>query len=124
MIEPRAQIKVEIGTSPILVSPRLANGIGLALNELATNTVKHAAKGRPLTRVRVLVERKGDWIHLEYHDDGPGFPQGILEGQQHGVGLSLLQQLAVGAFRGNLTLYNEGGATARLSIKNDEIDRT
>jgi two-component sensor histidine kinase len=117
-------VKVDISPSPILVSPRQANSIGLALNELATNTVKHATLGRALSTITVRIHSEANQIQLEYQDDGPGFPPEILNGLRHGVGLVLLQQLAAGAFRGNLTLSNEQGAKALISIKNDEITRT
>jgi len=121
---PSKQITVRIAPSPVLISPRQANSLALALNELATNTLKYAAAGRMMTQVAVRIQSEPDYILLEYRDDGPGFPEDILGRQRQGVGLALLQQLATGAFRGSLTLLNDQGAVAVLRIKAEETDRT
>lgn len=121
---PSKQVVVQVADSPVRISPRQANSLALALNELATNTLKYAAAGRMMTKVSVNIETNGDFIRLEYRDDGPGFPTDILQRQRQGVGLNLLHQLAAGAFRGTLTLHNDRGAVAVLSIKAEEIHRT
>ena len=121
---PSKQIAVAVTPSPVLISPRLANSLALALNELATNTLKYAAAGRMMTRVTVRLDPEGEFIRLEYRDDGPGFPADILNRRRQGVGLGLLQQLTTGAFRGSLTLANDNGAVAVLRIKSEEVNRT
>ncbi len=121
---PSKQIAVAVTPSPVLVSPRQANSLALALNELATNTLKYGAAGRMMTRVTVRLDPEDEFIRLEYRDDGPGFPADILNRQRQGVGLVLLQQLTTGAFRGSLTLANDHGAVAVLRIKSEEVHRT
>jgi two-component system, sensor histidine kinase PdtaS len=121
---PSKQIAVAVTPSPALVSPRLANSVALTLNELATNTLKYGAAGRMMTRVTVRIDAEGEFIRLEYRDDGPGFPADILNHQRQGVGLVLLQQLTTGAFRGSMTLANDNGAVAVLRIKSEEVHRT
>jgi two-component sensor histidine kinase len=121
---PSKQIAVSVTPSPALVSPRLANSLALTLNELATNTLKYGAAGRMMTRVTVRIDPEGEFIRLEYRDDGPGFPADILNRERQGVGLVLLQQLTTGAFRGSMTLANDNGAVAVLRIKSEEVHRT
>ncbi len=122
--EPSKQVVLDIAESPILVSPRQANSLALSLNELATNTLKYAAVRRMMTCITVRVQTQGDFIALEYRDDGPGYPAEILNGQREGVGLVLLKQLASGAFRGSVTLTNDPGAVAHLIIRAEDVQRT
>jgi two-component sensor histidine kinase len=124
MVESGKQVTLKIVPSPVLTSPRQSNSVGLALSELATNTLKHAAPDRASTAISVEIERQDEYIVLKYRDNGPGFPSEVLNGQQRGVGLVLLEQLAFGAFRGSLSLANADGAVVTLRIKNDESDRT
>jgi two-component sensor histidine kinase len=63
-------------------------------------------------------------IRLEYRDDGPGYPEAVLEENGGGVGMHLLQQLVCGTLRGMLSLFNEDGAVAVLCIKTEDSRQT
>lgn len=118
------QVAVEIDGPPIEVSPRQANGLALAINELATNTVKYALPGRDTARITVRTAAEGGLIRIEYRDDGPGYPADVVEGRRGGVGLYLLRQSVTRTLRGSLDLSNDGGAVAVMQIKAEETSRT
>jgi two-component sensor histidine kinase len=117
-------VSLEVVPSAIEVSPRQASSLALVLNELATNTVKHALQGRSLAGVRVEANAEGDDIRIAYSDDGPGYPERVLGSGRPAVGMRLVYQLVTETLRGRLELASEGGAVTILHIKVEEKERT
>ena len=91
------------------------------LQPLVENAVIHgmADRSEP-TRVKVTVRELSSEVELDVSDDGPGFPQGILDGTKSlGVGLSALRArlLALPTGRGTMTLKNRPGGGAQVIIR-------
>jgi PAS domain S-box-containing protein len=117
-------IQVEIEPSDVEISPRQANNLALALNEMATNTAKYALVGRRNARISVQIGKEKDSIFLRYRDDGPGFPPEVIRGEWGNVGMNLIRQLVTETLRGSLVLSNEEGAVTLLSFRVEEKERT
>ncbi|MBJ6111815.1 sensor histidine kinase [Hymenobacter sp. BT523] len=87
--------------------------LGLILNELVTNALKHAYArvARPLLRVYLGSPAGG--LLLEVEDNGPGRPPGYDTGNSFGTQLiaALSQQIG-----GEMTMSNEPGACFRLWV--------
>ncbi|MBF9222818.1 sensor histidine kinase [Hymenobacter ruricola] len=87
--------------------------LGLILNELVTNALKHAygKVARPLLRVYLGSPAGG--LLLEVEDNGPGRPPGYDTGNSFGTQLieALSQQIG-----GEMTMSNEPGACFRLWV--------
>lgn len=121
---PGRQVLVDVAPSPVEVSPRQASNLALVLNELVTNSIKHALPLRDPLRISILVESHPDEIALEYRDDGPGYGPEVVRWERANVGLKLIRQLVSETLRGSLSLEDKGGAVARLRIKVEEPHRT
>ncbi len=117
-------VQVEIEPSDVEISPRQANNLALALNEMATNTAKYALIGRKSALISVQIGKEKDSIFLRYRDDGPGFPPEVIRGELANVGLNLIRQLVTETLRGSLVLSNEGGAVTLLRFRMEEKSRT
>lgn len=110
-----------------------ANALGIALQNLVTNAVKHSPPGG---QVRVGLRRDGEHFELSVEDDGPGIAEDKLErvfqrfyseGRQDGAGLGLsIVAMIVQRLGGTVALRNrEGGglcATLRLPRRHDAAD--
>jgi two-component sensor histidine kinase len=96
-----------------------AIAIGLAINELITNAVKHAfPDGREGTiDVRLLLVPDG-WL-LSVADDGAGMP----ETRRAGLGSGLIEQF-VRLAGGTLTITNAGGTTAAILLPKSAASQT
>ncbi|MCP1198580.1 ATP-binding protein [Notoacmeibacter sp. MSK16QG-6] len=69
----KSGVSIETQSEALSVSFDTATEIGLIVNELLTNAVKHASsKGRGKKCVRVTAAQKGPKIRLTVKDDGPG----------------------------------------------------
>ena len=115
-------VEVVVEASDVRVSPRQASNLAMILNELTTNTIKHAMTGRAGGRIEVRISGE-ERIQLEYRDDGPAYPDSVLALEQTDVGLYLVQQLVLG-LPGRLELRNEDGAVAAIAFEGEERDRT
>lgn len=87
----RTDIALSIDARPLFVDAANASALGLILNEILTNAVKHGfADGRPGTLV-VAVEDDGESGRIRICDDGPGMPS-TRRGKS--IGTSLITRLA------------------------------
>ena len=106
-------ISVTVTPSPIQVTPKQANSLALVINELATNSGKYAFRGRDTANISVCItcetttseikpaaqhntnSNTEEVIVLEFRDDGPGYPDPVLQLEEHNVGLYLVQALSL-----------------------------
>ena len=121
-LPPDKQVTVEINPSPVRVTSKQANSLALIINELATNTVKYGTAGDQATHIRVAISQADESENLfEFRDDGPGYPDKILEpadtGSTTNVGLYLVRTLVLTDLRGRVDLYNDQGAVAAIRFK-------
>lgn len=86
--------------------------LALILNELLSNAMKYAFKGRDEGRIEVEIVPEGDHYRLEVRDDGDGIEN--VEGNEEGLGLEIVRSLA-GQLGGNLEiLEREKGTNFRI----------
>ncbi|HEY75924.1 MAG TPA: GAF domain-containing protein [Thermoflexia bacterium] len=110
-------VSFKVTASPIRVAPEQAHHLALVLNELVTNVVKHALRGRSTASITVEIERAKETVILRFRDDGPGYPEAVLRLDRHGVGFDLIRNLVQRNLRGEWVLYNEKGAVAEIRFK-------
>lgn len=115
---------VNVGDSPVEVSPRQASSLGLIVNELATNTLKHALDRHSPLLVTVRITISDNVIQIEYRDNGPGYPEDVLHMERYRGGLHLIQRLVSHSLHGTLDLANDGGAVVRLQFKAEDTSQT
>jgi len=109
------QVTVNAPDEPWSIVPEQATALALILNELATNSVKYAFRDRSQGQLEVRFRVEGglrdrSQVRLEYHDDGPGWPEAVLHGRTKALGLRLIEATVRSPLRGQLTLRNDGGA--------------
>jgi two-component sensor histidine kinase len=112
------RVSVHVSPSSIQVTPDQANTLALVINELATNTIKHGQREEQAPSISVLVEEKNGQILFEFRDNGPGYPEPILDGEHYDVGLHLVTNLVRRDLRGEVTLRNDHGAVTRIQFGN------
>ncbi len=99
-----------------LDSVRLSR-IGIILNELLTNSMKHAFRGRTEGSITVSALREGSILRIEYADDGRGFPPSEASApDQAGFGLVLISSLAR-QLKGRVELSGEKGFRYSISME-------
>jgi PAS domain S-box-containing protein len=66
---------------------------GLIVNELVSNCLKYAFKGRETGKILLRVERKGDELEIEVADNGVGLPDNFDFETNESLGVYLVQAL-------------------------------
>ena len=107
-------IQMAIQAERIEVGLEIAVPLGLLLNELISNSLKHAfPQGRAGRIVVRLARQSEDAVHLLVSDDGIGFPVESCLTSSHSLGLKLVGALAA-QLDGKLDLRAEAGTRASL----------
>jgi len=112
-LPPDKYVCIKVTPSPVVVSPKQAANLALIFNELMINTVKYGLEGRTKGKVDVEIACHDGWIDLVYRDDGAGYTEAVLEGQERNIGLHLLQRM-IKTLHGKLDVSNDNGAVTRL----------
>ncbi len=87
-------VHLKLDAADVPLSPDTAFPCGLIINELVSNSLKHAfPEGRSGT-IRIGLRRDGEDIELTVADDGKGLPDGIDAASGGSLGLRLVRNLA------------------------------
>jgi len=116
-------LDVSIDVEPVGIGIDLAIPCGLAVNELVTNSIKHAFPGRRRGAIRITGKSTDDGIlSISVADDGIGVPQGIDLRSAQTLGLQLVYMLTK-QMKGEVILHREGGGARfelRMRLRTDQ----
>ena len=93
--------------------------VGLVLNELMTNSLKHAFKASPRPpRIEVTMQEEAGWISILFADNGIGYPHDADGRPTATLGMELVHTLAT-QVGGEITRSNHAGARCQLRFPRD-----
>jgi PAS domain S-box-containing protein len=82
---------------------------GLVINELVSNSFKHAFPDGRHGEIRIIFYLKNSTYHLSYSDNGVGIPEAIDFERTESLGLKLVHLLATEQLDGTIHLVRENG---------------
>jgi PAS domain S-box-containing protein len=92
--------------------------VGLIINELLSNALKHAFKGKEEGMIEVrLTASEGGRINLTVSDDGVGMPPGFDINESETLGLRLVKILSEDQLQGTLEVTSGRGATFGIEFE-------
>lgn len=89
--------------------------IGLAVNELITNALKHAFSHKDHGQIDVVLKHAEKW-QLMVKDNGEGLPEEINTEALQSIGIRLVQDIAERQLNGTFSYYNEQGAVFKIEF--------
>lgn len=110
------RFSLDIEPSSVKVTANEAHNLALVINELATNSVKHALNRQPEVHVHCCCKLSGNQVHFRYQDDGPGFTTDVLQGKGFNMGYDLIRSIIEENLGGTLSLMNEPGAATFIEF--------
>jgi len=111
-----ADIDVKVQTDDLRLGVDTAIPCGLILNELVSNALKHAFKGRDRGTVNVRINRNGHGeTTVRVQDDGTGLPPDFDLRQSGSLGMQLVSMLTE-QIGGTLSVHVNGGTTFAITF--------
>ena len=117
-MEVSSRVEMVVEVEPMEIGLDRAIPCGLVINELVTNSFKHAFPGGRHGRVEVRAHLgDGDRIVLEVKDNGVGFPSAYNWRQTSTLGMSLVIGLMERQLHGTLEVLSAGGISFTMSFQ-------
>ena len=103
------------------INSNQAHHLAMILNELATNSVKYGQPTNEAALISVFIELVDDKFHLIYQDNGPGYPENLLNGDKSIVstGFELIRGIITQSLDGEYLIKNEEGACIDILFTNE-----
>lgn len=101
------------------VSLQTAIPVSLILNEMLTNSLRHAFVGRDRGNITIRYECTGENYILTYSDDGIGIDESFDISSTKSLGISLIQRLAITQLKGTIEYSNKNGTTWVIRFPKD-----
>lgn len=118
---PGLRVAVGVDSAPLLLNPKQATALGIIINELVSNSLKHAFRGRQQGLVTVTLTAREDEITLEVRDDGVGLPGNLDAGSAGGTGLRIVRTLGERDLHGRVDLRGSAeGTVARVTFRRQD----
>ena len=112
-------VTLDIDVANTFLSVETAVPLGLIVNELVSNALKHAFPDGRSGQIRVrLTPIEDDQIHLVVQDNGIGFPANIDFRRSSSLGLTIIMTL-MNQLRGEIALHSQDGARFELTVPNE-----
>ena len=87
------RVKIDMNVENIMIDINTAIPLGLIINELLSNSMKHAFPGKKEGEINLEFGIKDDEHFLIIHDDGIGFPSDVDYKNTSSLGLQLVNTL-------------------------------
>ena len=106
-------IKRKVAALPLDVDTIIP--LGLILNELISNALKYAFKGREEGLIEVNVEPLKDGLEIRVKDNGVGLPENFSIGKTQSLGFKLVQSF-VKKMNAQLDIHTQNGTAIRILL--------
>jgi PAS domain S-box-containing protein len=103
------EISCEIHAEEIFLPVDQAMPCALVINEILSNSYKHAFKGKKHGTIDVSAVQKNGHIRIMVKDDGIGFPPDFDISQTKSLGMKLVRTLVKHQLKGSLTINSHHG---------------
>ena len=117
----QANLKYDIQN--INLEADIAIPLGLIINELLCNALKHAFEGVSVPEIEIELREENTQLILSIKDNGVGISKDIDPNKPGAFGLDLINML-VRQLKGKLKITNKNGTCFKLTISAPEIAHT
>lgn len=109
-------VKLQINMEDIILPARILSTIGIIINELTTNAMKHAFNEIAEGIISIRIQQKNDEVELIFSDNGSGLPENFQLEHTPGFGMQLVSML-LQQIRGKIHIEKTPGTTFILTFK-------
>ena len=110
-----AKVKLNLDVVDFKLDPKRLFPLGIIINELLTNIMKHAFAGKKSGAITLALAKDGARVTLNLTDNGVGLPVGFDIRASKGFGLTLVKMLSQ-QLQGSFTIDKQKGTHCRLEF--------
>ncbi len=110
------RVEQHIEAAGIQLPIALAIPCALVLNELISNSFKHAFHGKEEGHLWVSMKNQDDSVHIEVRDDGIGIPETLEIMSVTSLGIKLVRNLILRQLKGDFSITRENGTLVKISF--------
>ena len=114
----QVQVRWTVTGDPVRVPPARVTAVALVLNELLTNSTKHAFPGRASGTIAIRVAHADDQLELTVHDDGIG----LGPTPRTGLGKTIVETVVTQSLRGTVRFAADRGT--QVTIRFPHVEET
>ncbi|MFW5784062.1 MAG: PAS domain S-box protein, partial [Spirochaetota bacterium] len=112
-------VAVDVTADDVRLDPKTLQTVGIVINELMTNSAKHAFAGLDAGRIEVTATRHDSGIVIVYRDNGPGAPDAATSGESDRFGMKLIREM-ISQIGGTITVESNRGMRVAMDIPTSE----
>jgi len=101
-------VNVKLELNHIVLKSQILSPLGIIINELFTNAMKYAFKGRDNNIIKISAVKKENTISIVFEDNGIGLPDSVTSMNSSGFGLQLIDML-VQQLEGSVKIERNNG---------------
>jgi two-component sensor histidine kinase len=106
----KVPIDIKFNQKELVLDSSLLKDVGLIINELTSNSAKHAFADTPDPKISIDINSKDNNLEILYRDNGSGLPKDFNKDKQtKSFGIEFIKDL-VEQHHGTITAKNDGGA--------------
>lgn len=113
---PLTSVEIRYHVDEIYLNVTKAIPCGLLLNEVLTNSFKHAFIGKENGEIKIFLKQNNNTCELEIHDDGIGIGDKNHDGSSQSIGMMLIDAF-VRQLKGKHEFINENGTKLKLTFE-------
>ncbi|MBF0345552.1 MAG: PAS domain S-box protein [Nitrospirae bacterium] len=111
------RISLNLDLDDVSIAVKQAVPLGLAINEMATNSLKHAFPNISEGIIAVIMRKINDEIYLTFSDNGIGISEDIDLANIKSMGVLLIMNIVKNQLNGNIVMNKSNGTEYRITIK-------
>lgn len=117
------RVHLNIQSEELSINSNQSHHLAMILNELATNTVKYGLPDQKDGLIEVFIRQVENKFHIIYQDNGPGFPQELLDGKPGytSTGFELIKGIITQSLDGSYSTCNQNGARIEMLFANEML---
>ncbi len=116
VFRPDPPVRTVVQGDDVMLKSETLSSLGIILNELTTNSMKHAFEGVSDREITLSISRKDSLVTLTYEDNGTGMPPTVDFDHSPGFGMFLVKML-VQQLGGSLHLNRSAGTSVVLAFE-------
>jgi len=115
----RATVNIKSDFSDFTLEARILQPLGIAINEIVTNSLKYAFEGKETGTIGITARMEGKLVTIALGDDGIGLPESTQLENSNGLGFMLIRGL-MQQIEGSVRIERSGGTTFILEFERKE----